>query len=54
MFGTKKELTKEDFIRSKRLYSGKLRDNFNFDNHEIFELDNGEFFTRQDLHMLPL
>jgi hypothetical protein len=54
MFGPKKELTKEDFIRSKKLYYAKVCDSFNFHNHEIFELDNGEFFIRQDLHMLPL
>lgn len=54
MFGPKKNLTRADFQRSQRLYYGKLRDTFYFGSHEIFELENGEFFIRQDLHMLPL
>ena len=47
-------LTYDDFKNGKKLYRGKLKEDFNVDGKEIFKLENGEFFMRQDSHILPI
>src|SRR5690625_5539574 len=52
MMRPKRILTQADFQRSQLLYRGKIQNSFDFKGRNIFELQNGEFFIRQDIHLL--
>lgn len=47
-------LTYDDFKGAHRLYYGKIDRRFYFDGSEIFKLKSGEFFIRNDFHILPI
>ena len=54
MFGPKKQLNIEDFKRSKFLYRGKIHTEFYYGPYEVFILDQGQAYIRQDMHNLPI
>src|SRR5690625_7796768 len=52
MMRPKRILTQADFQRSQLPYRGKIQNSFDIKGRNIFELQNGEFFIRQDIHLL--
>lgn len=47
-------LTYNDFRKGQKLYYGKVKDQFYFDEGEIYKLTESQYFIRCDFHMLPI
>ena len=47
-------LTINDFIKGRKLFSGQITDRFYCDGKEIFRLSSNEYFIREDTHHLSI